>query len=510
MSSLARAIRKLTGPLALTLVAACAGSAVAGLPARPSHPLRTGIADPATFGLADSALAFRRVRLAGGRVVRLALPWDSVAPASPPAGFEPTDPADPAYSWGGFDAQVRRAAENDLEPLVVINDAPDWAENRPPEAPPAMRDWRVDPGELGKFALAAARRYSGTLPGLPRVRYWQAWNEPNLSTFLNPQLASQLTKPPALPFDPADVVSADWYRPMVNAFAEAVHSVAGDNIVVAGGLEPFSGTSGVIAVGPLLFMRRLLCMSNERVPRPTCAAGVHFDAWAVHPYTAGDAEHHARLPDDVSLGDLAKLTRLLQAAVKARQVIADRPLELWVTEFGWDTKPPDSGGVPLGLHARWVAEALYRMWTAGVSLVTWFGLRDEPRDGRPEQLVLQSGLYFRGETLALDHPKPALAAFRFPLVAYRAGQRLTIWGRTPWGKAGTVAVEQSTGRSWRSLVTLRSDRYGIFRATVRPAHGGGLLVRARLVKSSLRSVPFSLRRPPDLAVNPFGGPNAGY
>ena len=49
-----------------------------------------------------------------------------------------------------------------------------------------------------------------------------------------------------------------------------------------------------------------------------------------------------------------------------------------MTEFSWDSNPPDPKGVPAVLEGRWVAEALYRMWSAGVSLVTWFTLRDQP------------------------------------------------------------------------------------------------------------------------------------
>ena len=35
--------------------------------------------------------------------------------------------------------------------------------------------------EFGEFAKAIARRFGGGFDGLPRVRYWQVWNEPNLS-----------------------------------------------------------------------------------------------------------------------------------------------------------------------------------------------------------------------------------------------------------------------------------------------------------------------------------------
>ena len=67
-------------------------------------------------------------------------------------------------------------------------------------------------------------------------------------------------------------------------------------------------------------------------------------------------------------------------------------MRFWVTEFAWDSNPPDPGGVPLALEGRWVADALHRVWAAGVSLVTWFSLRDQPL----RTSAYQSGLYLRG------------------------------------------------------------------------------------------------------------------
>ena len=136
-------------------------------------------------------------------------------------------------------------------------------------------------------------------------------------------------------------------------------------------------------------------------------------------------------------------------------------MRFWVTEFSWDSKPPDPHprALPMRLHARWVSEALYRMWRSGVSLVTWFQLRDEPYPASP----YQSGLYFRGgQDLLRDQPKPSLTAFRFPFVALRERGGLTVWGRTPDSRPATVLVEQSAGGSWRRLAQLRADRHGIF------------------------------------------------
>ena len=41
-----------------------------------------------------------------------------------------------------------------------------------------------DPQALADFGVAAARRYSGTYVGLPRVGAWEVWNEPNIRIYL--------------------------------------------------------------------------------------------------------------------------------------------------------------------------------------------------------------------------------------------------------------------------------------------------------------------------------------
>jgi hypothetical protein len=51
---------------------------------------------------------------------------------------------------------------------------------------------------------------------------------------------------------------------------------------------------------------------------------------------------------------------------------------------------------------------------SGVSRVTWLYLRDEPL----ATSFFQAGLYLPGTTMGRDQPKPALRAFRFPVVAF--------------------------------------------------------------------------------------------
>jgi hypothetical protein len=181
---------------------------------------------------------------------------------------------------------------------------------------------------------------------------------------------------------------------------------------------------------------------------------------------------------------------VLAAAARAGHLVRPNPA-FWVTEFSWDSRPPDPQGVPSAVLSRWVADALYRMWADGVSLVTWFQVRDQPF----ATSYYQSGLWYLS-----GKQKPALRAFRFPFLALPRGGRVFVWGRTPAGGQGRVAVEWSGGGAWRKVATLVPDRYGVFHALLRaPVHGR---LRARV--SGEASLPFALTPVPDLRVNPFG------
>jgi hypothetical protein len=194
------------------------------------------------------------------------------------------------------------------------------------------------------------------------------------------------------------------------------------------------------------------------------------------------------------------MKRLFDAAVKQKRFASSRHVVFWATEFGWDTSPSDPKGVPLKLHARWVSEALYRMWDAGISLVTWYRLRDGPPDG-----PVQSGLWFRcAGGVACDTPKAkSLQAFRFPFVAFRAGRgKIRVWGRTPQASRARVAIERARGRKWRRLATLRADGHGIFLKRIAGPRNG--TIRARLLGGREASVGFSLKPVADRPFNPFG------
>jgi hypothetical protein len=439
------------------------------------------VLDPHSFAYAtarDRVTAFRRMGSTGARFVRLFAGWNVIAPDGPtkPPAFDARNPRDPLYRWDSLDAELKQVASSGLTPIVYVQSAPKWAwgEESILETPV-----KPSPSALADFATALAKRY-------PRVRYWQVWNEPNLWQFLFPQTEGGKN------FSPG------WYRSMVNAMAKAIHGVRRSNVVIAGALAPYGGGEGRIR--PMEFMRDMLCMSKGARPRATCNAKAEFDVWAHHAYSYGGPTSNAFHADDVAIGDLGEMRSLLQAATRAGHVVGRGQPDFWVTEYSYESRPPDPKGVPLPLLTRWVSESLYRMWQDGVSLVTWFYLRDGPTNE-----PFQSGLYFRnGKGIAGDKPKPALRAFRFPFVAFRAkGGKISFWGRTPLEVRKGVVIEQKAGARWRRLATPAVDRYGIFSGRIEKAKARGPL-RARMSNGSDVSASFSLTVPKDRRFCLFG------
>jgi hypothetical protein len=449
--------------------------------------LRTAISMYPPEG-AEGTTALLHVRAVGAQLVRIQVSWSAAAPADPPPGFQAANPNDHSYNWSELDRVVQSAVDAGLEPIVDITTPPTWAQE-----PAGGGVQRPSPAQLGMFARAAASRFNGSTPGLPIVRYWEVWNEPNVSLFLEPQIEN------AVP------VSVNTYRTMVNDFAAGVHGARAGDIVIGGSLFPNAiNRPGLTAIAPLEFTRRLFCLSAGLRPRRICNTPVAVDVWSVHPYTSGGPSTKPANPNNIWIENLRSLSNVVQAAQRLGTLTSTHRAQTWVTEFSWDSNPPNPGGVPVALQGRWVAESLYRAWQAGINVFTWFTLRDEPLGSS----MFQSGLYFACTAgIYCDTPKPAAAAFRFPLVAYPAAKRSAyVWGRTPAGVRGSVRVQWLQGRVWRTFATLRTDRDGIFGAKLplaRQASPSSALLRA--VEPGIGVSPsFSLHRPPEIAATPFG------
>jgi hypothetical protein len=432
------------------------------------------------------AQTMSRVRTLGGSVARIPVDWRNVVQASPPADFQARDPASPGYDFAQLDAAVESAVAAGLQPLLVVSHAPAFTEapHRWPYAYPGS--WAPSPVALEEFAAALALRYNGTFPDplhpgatLPRVRLFQAWNEPNLARYLEPQWVA---------------VGGHWsafspllYRQLLNGFYAGVKLVKPSDTVIAAGIAPEGEPVGVGAMAPVTFLEELLCLGAASA---SCSEKSHLDVLAFHPLSVFDPDVPAVSSLDASVSDIAKITGLLERAVRRHTVLPAGPHQLWVTELNWDSSPPSSTGVPGSLQAAWISRALHRLWVDGVSLVDWQFLIDPyggaplaSPDGSIGLYPRPAGLYSPGPdgNTALARPKPFLQGFTLPFDPLRLNTRqVRVWALLMHG--GQRAVLQRAGRDgqWHTLARLRANRYGVLNQLLRLA--GTMRLRLRVGK----------------------------
>lgn len=429
-----------------------------------ARTLELGFSDGA-FTEADGAVWIHRAAAAGAGAVRIDIGW--VAPNTPakPAGFDARNPADPHYDFTAADAAIKQATHLGLRVLVTFTGAPRWAESpgRPPDAAPGT--WRPDPAALEDYAIALGRRYSGTFPDpadhghdLPRVYAFQVWNEPNLNVYLTPQWQGDSPASPSI------------YRAMLNAFYSGLKSVDRSALVVTAATAPFGDIQpGGPRLQPVRFWRGVLC---TRVSASRCPDPAHFDVLAHNMYSWGSPETHAYWPDDVAIPDLGKLTSLLRGAERAGRALPRERHPVWITEVGYNSRPPNPYGVPLARAARWLDEALGELWREGASAIFWNQVGDQP-PVPSYSATSQSGVYY-----VSGAPKWAmLDAFRFPIDTWRAsGSTLEVWGKSP--ASGRLAIEQHGPSGWRTVRVLAIRRGATFQATI--PRRGARTVRARI------------------------------
>lgn len=425
--------------LSRALFAAALAAALVPAAAHAARGLDTGFNDnyymSPDAGLRGSV--FDATVEAQAEIVRINVVWRTLVNGQP---ADPRNPADPAYSFGVIDRAVGEATARGLDVLLTVYGAPAFAEGagRPADAPSGT--WKPDPAAYGAFAEAVARRYSGSFGGLPKVRYFQAWNEPNLTNYLTPQYEGGFAAAP------------QHYRALLNAFYDAAKGVDPQSVVVTAGTAPYGDPPGVGRTRPLAFWRDVLCLEHSKELRPTaCATKAKFDVLAHHPInTSGGPEVSAVHPDDAATPDFGEVRRILRAAETHGTVGVGGRHELWATEIWWDSRPPDDvEGIALKTHARWLEEALYVLWKQGASAVINLQMRDVPFNPGDADADTSTGLLFSDGT-----EKPAFTAFRFPFVADRLKRgKLLVWGKAPAG--GKLAIQQRRGGRW---VNVRSTR----------------------------------------------------
>jgi hypothetical protein len=460
----------------IALLATCALLTALAIPtaASAARGLTTGFSDGDEFQGTDASarnLWLDRTVSAGAGIVRLGVEWPAVAaPAGAIRPVDPTNPASLSYDFSSIDPAVIAAEAHGLKVLLSINHAPPWAEGPGRPASAATGTWKPNPTDVADFAQAVASRYSGTFTpptstsALPAVQAIEVWDEPNSGDWLTPQ------------FEGKTFTGAALYRDMLNAAYKSIKSVSPKIDVVVGGTDPYGDNPGgpYPASGararPVQFWQQVLCVKPKKTKKkagkkPTttkyvrtsgCNGPVNFDIFAHHPIDNTGSGPLKSGPNqyDASTPDLGRVVSVLRGAEKVGTVSRTKH-PVWVTEFWWDSKPPNPVGAPLATQARWIQQSMYLFWKAGARAAINFQI-DDSTDRPNVHAGFQSGVYFND-----GRPKPSLTAFKFPFVTDRLSTKtLTAWGKAP--ASGKLLIQRQQGSRWITVKRLQVTKGSVF------------------------------------------------
>jgi hypothetical protein len=383
----------------------------------------------------------------GVDIVKLNLYWDEVAPNGrrKPRGFDGADPG--SYSWGSYDSAISGIVARGMRPYLSLGGrGPDWATGkggRRGTKRPEAKEFRL-------FAEAAGRHFS-------QVEIWSIWNEPNLYSWLSPQRSNHVPVSPSI------------YRRLYLAGHRGLRASGHENdTILIGELMPRGGTDRR-KIPPLQFLREMACLDgNYRQYRGRAAklrgcrrvGRIPTSGLAYHPYTLAGGPRVDEARDDAAIGQLGRVRSTLDAL--ARRGKLPSRLKIWITEFGFQTRPPDPFGTPLrrapGLMdlSEWIA---YR--NRRVATYAQYTMRDND--------AWQSGLRFESGRAKKD----VYAAFRMPLlVRSLGGNAIEVFGALRSATGGSALVESKPpGGSYRSRGTAAVNRAGYFRRIFRVRNG---------------------------------------
>jgi Cellulase (glycosyl hydrolase family 5) len=380
-----------------TLVIMCAAVAAAFLaPASAFAAQRMYIGfqdDPSLRWREDRASVFDQALQANADIIRTNVYWSRIAATRPALA---TNSFDPAYNFNDLDEFVRSAQIRGMEVILTIVSTPDWANGVQGQnhAPTNMID-------LQDFAQALASRYSGAYPGLPFVRYFTVWNEPNLAQFLAPTFNAQ--GKPVSPYTYANMYRAAYTG--IKAGNPAAKVGIGETS--PRGRDKPTPQPGKLqdTISPGLFARLL----------STVRPALRFDAWAQHPYSElgrGPYQRY-RFPN-------VNLTTLPTFEKKLDQWFHRKNIPIWITEYGFETKPAEPKGVTLSQQATYMRQSIETVRKdPRVQAFIWFILRDDPTSTWQSGLISLDGV--RKPAFATFAAEAKLVDAHSPIVKVRSG-----------------------------------------------------------------------------------------
>jgi hypothetical protein len=376
----------------------------------------------------------------GVDTVRIYLLWTRVAPGATskkmPKGFDPTNVD--AYNWTSYDLGVDLVRDAGLKvSLTVSGPGPYWASTSPGKKQGA---YSPSPAKFADFARAVATHYGS------RVDRYVLWNEPNSGAFLLPQKGA---------------ASGNIYRNLVLAGYPAIKQADKGAQVQIGALAPKGAARKNVTTSPLVFMRQFGCVNGKfrKIKSGACKRykAPTGDAFAVHPYGAKTPpDSPPKRADDINLATLSRLEVSIDTLRKLGRLKGPRKMDLYVDEYGYQTKPPDkTSGISTSLQDAYMQRGAYLAWRdKRIKLLGQYLWYDEPKVNGSYS-TWQSGVRFNN-----GKAKPSLKHFRIPFAIDARHNRL--WGQVRDGGRHRVTVQQRKKGSsrWSTIKKPSTDSRG--------------------------------------------------
>jgi hypothetical protein len=310
--------------------------------------------------------AYRRAQMAaqahaGVGVVRQTFHWKDI------------ETAPGRYVFGAYDGFVLDAARAGMTVLPILFEPPAFRAQPLPKGVDRATTPPKDPRSMARFAVALERRYGrgGSLwrehPGVTvrPITAWQIWNEPNLPVY--------------------------WSgKPDAAAYTRLLR-------VVGTALKRADPRAQVVTAG-----------------LPQSKIGTPFETYLKQMYAAGAAGTF----DVLAINAYSRRVTGMEAAILgARRITASAEqgdVPIWVTEFGWATRPGPGSAMTVGrktqgrllrLAIAMFARERKRLGIKGFVYYAWRDARPYP--GGQEFWGLHTGLLNRR-----GHAKPSLQALR--------------------------------------------------------------------------------------------------
>lgn len=230
------------------------------------------------------------------------------------------EPIPGVWNFTGTDEAVEMARARGIRILGILLASPPWANGGNP--------WNYPPVNMAawyNYVYTVCFRYRG------KVSAWEVWNEQNIHAFWMP--------------DPNPV----QYVNLLSVASSAVRAAdPGAKVVMGGvaGLDPD-------------FLNQCLA----------AGAANHIDALAYHPYPETlQADNYK--PQEEHCRNIVIFLRWLIS------VYTSRPIEIWITEFGWTTCAESPPGVSEDTQASYILRSFLNYSKTDVNMIFLYNLRD--------------------------------------------------------------------------------------------------------------------------------------